>query len=247
MPDQPSPPRYPLALATANPLARCDARLVTLLQPCSWEAEQFRCLRYSLLRVLGDRECSVIAVSGPCNGNGTTTTAINLAVSLDEGDSFRVLLVDADLRTAAIADRLALGTVTDDGLDTALVNWSIELRDIVRRFPGTFALDVLPTAARPEIAGSLVASPRFGMLLAEARERYDFIIIDTPPLLPAADCRVMMQWVDGFVVVVAAHRTPRKILEEALNVMSQEQILGLVYSGDDGSPWFPHNGYDVWT
>lgn len=249
MSDQSRPLQDQLALATASPLARRDPRLVSILQPESWETEQFRCLRYSLSRVLSDKKGSVIAVSGPCNGNGTTTTAINLAVSFDEGGASRVLLVDADLRTGAVAHRLGLGSIDGNGLDTALMNWSTQLRDIVWRLPipGTFDLDVLPTAARPDMAGSLLASPRFGMLVLELREQYDFIIIDTPPLLPVADCRAMTEWVDGFVVVVAAHKTPRSILEEALSVMSQDQILGLVYNGDDGSPWFPRNGYHVGT
>jgi Mrp family chromosome partitioning ATPase len=197
------------------------------------------------LRTLQGGKCNVIAVTSPSNGSGKTTTAINLAATLEEPGIFRVLLVDADLRTAAIADRLALASVCDDGLDAALANWSLGLRDIVRRFPQPYGFGVLPTAARPDIAGRLVASPRFGMLLDEAREHYDFVVVDTPPLLPAADCRAMAPWIDGFVVVVAAHKTPRAILEAGLNAMSQDQILGLVLSGDDGSPWFPHGGYRV--
>jgi hypothetical protein len=55
----------------------------------------------------------------------------------------------------------------------------------------------------------------------------------------------MAPWIDGFVVVVAAHKTPRAVLEEGLNAMRQDQILGLVFSGDDGSPWFPQGGYRV--
>jgi Mrp family chromosome partitioning ATPase len=234
-----------LARTTPSVRSECDARLVSLLQPDSSEAEQFRCLRYSLLRTLTGGKCNIIAVSSPGNGNGKTTTAINLAVALEEPGIFRVLLVDADLRTAAIADRLALASVKDDGLDTALANWSLGLRDIVRRFPQPYGFGVLPTAPRPDIAGRLIASPRFGMLLEEARQQYDFVVVDTPPLVPAADCRAMAPWIDGFVVVVAAHETPRRVLEEGLNAMRQDQILGLVFSGDDGSPWFPRGGYQV--
>jgi Mrp family chromosome partitioning ATPase len=197
------------------------------------------------LRTLQAGKCNVIAVTSPSNGSGKTTTAINLAATLEEPGIFRVLLVDADLRSASVADRLALDSVREDGLDTALANWSLGLRDIVRRFPQPYGFGVLPTAARPDIAGRLVASPRFGMLLDEAREHYDFVIVDTPPLLPAADCRAMAPWIDGFVVVVAAHKTPRAALEEGLNAMRPDQILGLVFSGDDGSPWFPRGGYRV--
>lgn len=228
-------------IAPAEP----DSRLVCLLQPNSPEAEQFRCLRYSLLRTLTAGKCNVIAVSSPGFGNGKTTTAINLAAALEETGVFRVLLVDADLRTPAVAERLALNSVIDNGLDTALANWSITLHDIVRKTPEPYGFGILPTAARPDIAGRLFASPRFAMLLREAREQYDFVVIDTPPLLPAADCLAIAPWVDGFLVVVAAHETPRKLLAESLSAMRQDQILGLVFSGDDASPWLPRAGFRV--
>lgn len=231
-----------LALTRRISSTRDDSRLVCLLQPGSAEAEQFRCLRYSLLRTLTAGRCNVIAVTSPGGGTGKTTTAINLAAALEEAGVFRVLLVDADLRTATIADRLELGAVVNNGLDAALANGSLRLSDIVRNSSEPYGFGILPTAARPDIAGQLFASPRFATLLREAREQYDFIVIDTPPLLPAADCRAMAPWVDGFLVVVAAHQTPRKVLAESLNAMRQEQILGLVFSGDDASPWFTRRG-----
>lgn len=246
MSDRPPAPRDQLVLRTAtDALVQCDPRLVSLLRPDSNEAEQYRCLRYSLLRTLTGGRCNVIAVSSATPGNDKTTTAINLAAALEEPGIFRVLLIDADLRSAAVASRLGLADAIGDGLDTALTDWSLGLRDVVRRFPQPSGLAVLPTAARPELAGRLIASPRMGTLLREAREQYDFVVIDTPPLLPTADCRAMAPWMDGFLVVVAAHETTRKVLEEGLNAMREDQVLGLVFCGDDGSPWLPRSGFHV--
>lgn len=245
MTDQPPSSRDRIALTRPNWRAPRDSELVSLIRADSHEAEPFRCLRYSLMRRLTGGKCNVVAVSSPGNGHGKTTTAINLAAALEEPGIFRVLLVDADLRMAAIADRLELGAVKNDGLDSALMNWSLGLRDVVRRLPQPYGFGVLPTAARPDIAGRLVASPRFGMLLDEAREQYDFVVIDTPPLVPVADCRAIAPWIDGFLVVVAAHKTPRRELEEGLNAMREDQVLGLVFSGDDRSPWFSRRGYPV--
>lgn len=225
--------RFPLTRSRGN--AQCDSRLVSLLRPDSYDAEQFRCLRHALLRQLTPGRCNVIAVSSPHRGSAKATTAINLAASLVEPGIFRVLLIDADLRTGAVAGQLALDPVSDDGLDTALADWSLRLGDFVRYVPHPDGLTVLPTAARPETAGHLVASPRFGMLLLEARQQYDFIIVHTPPLMPTADCRSMARWIDGFVVVVTAHETTREHLEEALNVMNPEQVLGLVFCEADRS------------
>ena len=61
----------------------------------------------------------------------------------------------------------------------------------------------------------------------------------TPPLVSVPDCRVIEKWVDGFLLVVAAHKTPRKLLAEALNVMEPEKIIGLVFNGDER----PLSGY----
>jgi Mrp family chromosome partitioning ATPase len=82
-------------------------------------------------------------------------------------------------------------------------------------------------------------SPRLGELLEEARRTYDHIVLDTPPVLLVPDCRLMSQWVDGFVIVVAAHRTPRKLLAESLGAIPQDKVLGIVFNADDR----PLSGY----
>jgi Mrp family chromosome partitioning ATPase len=106
-------------------------------------------------------------------------------------------------------------------------------------------VSVLPAGnvqARPY---ELLASPRFGGLLAEARRIYDYVLVDTPPVAPLADCRLLRPWVDGFIVVVAAHKTPRKLLAEALSVLEPAKVLGVVFNGDDQplSPYYGYYGY----
>ena len=82
----------------------------------------------------------------------------------------------------------------------------------------------------------MLKSPRLGELLEEARRRYDYIVVDAPPLCPVQDCRVIAHWVDGFLLVVAAHHTPRRLVAEALNVVERGKMLGLVFNGDDHPP-----------
>jgi polysaccharide biosynthesis transport protein len=215
-------------LALTRQYAQGDS-LSELLASDSHEAEQYRFLRHSLLRRLEGGKCNVIAVSST-NDGVSMATAVKLAASLEEPGIFRVLLIDADLRRAGVTRHCSLYPVANDGLDTALANWSLRLSDCVRYLPQPYELSVLPTAARPDIAGRLLASPRFGVLILEARQQYDFVVVHTPPLLPTADCRAMAPWIDGFVVVVTAHHTRREVLEEALNGMREEQVLGLVFS-----------------
>jgi Mrp family chromosome partitioning ATPase len=72
-----------------------------------------------------------------------------------------------------------------------------------------------------------------GELLAEARRHYDYVVLDTPPLIPFPDCRLLGRWVDGFFIIVAAHQTSRRLVEEALQVVDPAQLLGLVFNRDD--------------
>jgi len=65
------------------------------------------------------------------------------------------------------------------------------------------------------------------------RHQYDYVVIDTPPVLPVADCRVLGRWVDGFLLVVAAHQTTRKMLAEAIRLLDAAKVMGVVFNGDD--------------
>ena len=88
----------------------------------------------------------------------------------------------------------------------------------------------------------LLASPRLEKLLRDARSFYDYVLIDTPPVVPLVDCRLLGRWVDGFIVVVAAHKTPRKVVAEALNLLDPAKIIGIVFNGDD-RPLAAYYGY----
>ena len=78
--------------------------------------------------------------------------------------------------------------------------------------------------------------------MRDARAFYDYVIIDTPPVVPLVDCRLLGRLVDGFIVVVAAHKTPRKLVAEALNLLDAVKVIGVVFNGDD-RPLAAHYGY----
>src|SRR5207237_1375437 len=156
-----------------------------------------------------ERGLQVFAVTSPTPGDGKTTTAINLAGALAQAPDLRVLLVEADLRRTSnrVAERLGLGGVPGPGLAGGIMNSASSLGDVVRRHP-RFALSVVPAGQCPVACYEVVKSPRLGDLLEEARRQYDYVIMDTPPAIAAPDCRVIARWVDGFLIVVAAHQTP---------------------------------------
>jgi len=209
-----------------------DELLVSLLAPSSFASEQYRSLRHVIEQRHKASDLSIVAVSSPGASDGKTTTAINLAGALAQGPDARVLLIDGDLRKASMATRLGLGDGTGLGLVDAILDPKLSLPAVVRTLPH-LNLSVLAAGRLLAAPYEMLKSPRLGELLAEARRRFDYIIVDTPPLVSVPDCRVIGKWVDGFLIVVTAHRTARKLLEEALKVTETAKVIGLVFNGDD--------------
>jgi capsular exopolysaccharide synthesis family protein len=209
-----------------------DEHLVSLLAPATMEAEPYRALRHLVeLRHRVDG-LSVVVVSSPAAGDGKTTTAINLAGALAQDPAARVLLIDGDLRQSAVPQRLGLDGSGGPGLVDAILDPTLTLDELARPCP-PYNLWLVAAGHRPGMPYELLASPRLGELLEAARRRFDYVVVDAPPLVLFPDCRLMAAWVDAFLVVVAAHRTPRKLVEEALNAIEPAKLLGLVFNGDD--------------
>lgn len=217
-----------------------DGHLVSLVTPTTFEAEQYRALRQVIEELHARDGLKIVAVSSPSVGDGKTTTAINLAGALAQSADAKVLLVDGDLRRPSISTQLGLRTSSKPGLVAAILSSNLTVADIIQhRAP--FNLDVLPAGDRPTAPYELLRSPRLGELMAQIRERYDYVILDTPPLIAVADCRILANSVDGFVVVVAAHRTPKRLVEAALSAVEPAKMIGLVFNRDDR----PLSGYYV--
>ena len=208
-----------------------DEHLVCLHAPASFEAEQYRSLAHVIELMHKDTGLHVLAVSSPTAGDGKTTTAINLAGALAQSPEVRVLLVCADLRKPSVIEQLGMKYPHMSGLSTAIQNREHTLTRMVERLQRN--LSVLPPGPCPENPYEVLKSPRLGELLQEAKQHYDYIVMDTPPLLLVPDSRVIGKWADGFLMVVGAHKTPRRLVEEALNLMDPEKLIGLVFNYDD--------------
>ena len=207
-----------------------DTQLVSLTAPASFAAEQYQGLRLAVERLARTREARVIAVSSPAAGDGKTVTAINLAGALARGSSARVLLIDADLRRPAVAKQIGLEDA-EVGLADALGN-GIPIERIIRTLD-RFNLAVIPAGTARAGVSQLLRSPRVEELIREARQRYDYVVLDTPPLLPVFDSALLAKSVDGVLLVVSANQTPRKLLGEALNLLDASKVLGIVFNRDD--------------
>jgi receptor protein-tyrosine kinase len=148
-------------------------------------------------------------------------------------------MFDADLRRPSLARVLGRANAHRAwGLVDAILDRGLSLDQIAwRREP--FNVSAV-TSRRPHAdTYELLANGRFGELLNDAREKYEYVIVDTPPVLPTPDSRLLAEWIDGYVIVVAADKTPRKLLEETLALLGPSKILGIVFNRES----YKHSRY----
>jgi len=226
---------------SADQRLRLAEPLVSFLTPVSFEADQYRTLRQVVERRRSDAACQVLAVTSAAAGEGKTVTALNLAGALAQSSNSRVLIIDADLHRPAVAAYLGLTDRRSPGLAEAILHEEFGLPQAVRRLE---SLNVSVLLAGDGKLGpyELLSSPRLEKLLRDARSFYDYVIIDTPPVVPLVDSRLLGRCVDGFIIVVAAHKTPRKLVAEALNLLDPAKVIGVVFNGDD-RPLAAYYGY----
>jgi receptor protein-tyrosine kinase len=238
--------REPDAAAhSADLVARVDPHLVSFVAPDSIEAEQYRGLRYVVehMRKPDEAGGTLVGVCSPVSGDGKSLTALNLAGALAQDPRARVLLVEVDLRrpSVTIGNHLALRKPHAQGLVDAILDPRLALEQVTQYLP-EFNLAVLPAGRCSSSPYEALKSAQLGELLAQARRRFDYVILDAPPVVPVPDCRLIQKYVDGFLMVVAARRTSRAALEEALELLGPEKIVGFVVNGLDPSA-SRHYGY----
>jgi protein-tyrosine kinase len=223
-----------LAVESLHPVIRqgeIAEQLVSLLAPNSFAADQYRTLRHSVERLRRERGVHVLAMTSATPGDGKTVTTLNLAGALAQGHSARVLVVDADLRRPSVAKYLGLENQSALGLSNILLDPACSLSQVVRRLEG-FNLSVVPSGPAQNAPYELLNSARLESFLKEARELYDCVLVDTPPLLPLPDCRLIGKWVDGFLLIVGADKTPRRLVSDALNLLDPAKVMAIVFNGD---------------
>lgn len=189
--------------------------LVVLQDPISQDAEDFRKLRASLQYVGIGRHPLVLMVTSSMPAEGKSTVACNLAAALAEGGR-RTLLLDVDLRKPRVAEFTR--TESSVGLTDLLIG-EAELDEVVQPV-GDTRLEVVPAGHIPPNPGELLASEAMLHFLAQVKDRYDYIIIDTPPVLAVADPVGLASLVDGAILVAHAQRVTKSQVSRALEALS---------------------------
>jgi succinoglycan biosynthesis transport protein ExoP len=218
--------------------------LIVQTSPHSHRSEAFRRLRTNLQFLdLADRPQTIV-VTSPLPGEGKTTTAINLAITLSDAGS-RVVLVDADLRRPSVAEYLGIeGAV---GLTTVLIG-KADLRDAIQPW-GTGTLHVLPSGQVPPNPSELLGSRSMAELLEHLTGQYDIVLIDTPPLLPVTDAAILAKITGGALVVAAAGLVHRQQLADGLGSLEDvgARVLGVVLNRLAHKPTDSYTYYDYST
>jgi capsular exopolysaccharide synthesis family protein len=222
---------------------RIAEQLVSLCAPDSFAADQYRTLRLTIERHHRGSHLQVIAITSPGPADGKSVTTLNVAGVLAQSADTRVLVIDADLRRPSVAAYLGGGIRPTPGLAEAIQDSGSGLIEWVQRLD-RFNLSVLPAGTPHAAPYELLNSPRVEVLLTEARRRYDYVVIDTPPLLPFPDCGVLSRYIEGYLLTVAAHRTRRKLLAQALAAVDPAKVLGIVFNGDDQPRGRQYGYYD---
>lgn len=204
-------------------------------RPGSLAAERCRGIRTSLAFVQGGAALRCLMVTSPGPAEGKSSVATSLALSLCQARK-SVVLVDADMRRPRLHTVFGSGDATRPGL-AALLRGEASLDEAIERGPaGAPAnLHVITCGTPPEHPTELLESDAMVRLLDALRERYDVVLLDSPPVLPVADPLVLARAVDGVVLVTRAGRTTRGELVRAVELLRRAEArpLGLVLNEVD--------------
>jgi capsular exopolysaccharide synthesis family protein len=202
-----------------------DRGLIDFGSGATLAAESYRKLRTNLSFTSVDKPFRRIVVTSAMAAEGKTTTAINLAAALAETGK-RVVLVDADLRRPQVNHRT--GRMGDIGF-TNYLKGDGRMADLLQATE-TEGLWVLASGPQPPNPAELLGSKRSGQGVAELTAEFDYVIIDTPPLLPVTDAAVMAQWADGVLLVARSNQTRVPDIATAIGQIEavQAPLIGLV-------------------
>lgn len=207
-------------------LGKLDPLLQTLHQPFSLMAEQFKALRTHLLQVKEKYKHNLFLITSVSGSEGKSMVALNLAISIAQVFNERVLLVESDFRKPNLASMLGLS------VSSGLVEFLQDKSDGngLLKATGIEGLTLLPAGQPAANPAELVGSPKVELLLRELK-RSDpnrIILLDSPPLLPVTDARILASKVDGIILVVQTLKTPRDGIDRVLSTIDGAPILGVV-------------------
>jgi len=217
MPESGQFPSLPVSLSPGS-------RLVSLAGSESLGAEKFRFLAVRLRQIRRGRDFKKLLITSTIPGEGKSTISANLAITLAHRRQQKILLIDGDLRRPVLAQAFGLGY--QPGLSECLCGEPRPITNIYRLEAA--GLWFLPAGRTPENPLELMQSGRLSDLLDQLTGWFDWIVIDSPPVLPLADTSVWARFVDGVLLVAREGTTEKRQLQRGLEALDQSKLLGMV-------------------
>jgi capsular exopolysaccharide synthesis family protein len=194
-------------------------------EPHAAAQEQFRTLRSRLYQMQGNGPLKVIVIASAIPGEGKSFVSANLAHAFALQTDRRVLMIDADIRRAGGLSTM-LGAPCTPGLTDYLLGEQ-RLESIIQA--GSLKnLYLIPCGKKTPKPGELIGASSFGTLIEQLRPAFDWIIIDTPPVVPIADARTIADLADGVLMVVNASSTLTHLAKRAVQGFRRESLLGVL-------------------
>ena len=217
-------------------------KLVVTSRPEQSTVEQYRKLAATLHHAQVERSLKVVMVSSAVSGDGKTLTSTNLALTLSESYRRRVLLIDADLRRPSVHE--VFQVKNKSGLTECLKAANEQRLPIIQASP---CLSLL-LAGRPDSDPmSGLTSERMHRLIEEAAATFDWVIIDTPPVVLLPDANLLAAMVDAAILVIGAGKTPYKLITRAIDALGRNKIIGVVLNRVDRSCLAGGYGYGYYS
>jgi len=193
-------------------------------------AEQYRVLYTRLEHISLENAYKTFAITSTVKGEGKTVTSLNLAYVMAHDFNKKVVVVECDLKKPSILSYFMEPNNGHGLLD--VINGKVDIKTAVIQVENT-ALYLLPAKHNIKNSCELLGSQRMKATMNALKTEFDYIIIDSPPLLPMADMNVLSKIVDGLVLVVKAGKTPKDIVLKGAYSMHGANIVGIVLNGAD--------------
>jgi len=214
-----------------------NSRLVFLTQPEGLAAEKFRFLGVRMRQLQQTRPIKKVLVTSTIAEEGKSMVSANLAGVLARRKRHKVLLIEGDLRRPVLAKQFGLGKL--EGITEWLRSETQSLTNIYHLKEPDFWL--MPAGHAPTNPLELLQSARLSALIAQLATLFDWIIVDSPPLLPLADTTVWQRVTDGVLLVVREGATEKTSLERGLEILKKGDLFGVVLNGSSNGNH--HNYY----
>lgn len=208
-------------------IERVEPRLIAITQPHSNYCEEYRSLRTHILHKTQRKGLKSLVVASTGANEGKSVTALNLSWLLAQTDGVNALIIDADLRNPSLTDYL--GIETDRGLSDILSGEATLKDSIIRLQPA--GLHLLPGGEAMSNVAEQISGPKFREIMREAREMFDYVIVDAPPLSIFTDATVLINHADGALMVVRAGKAKYSAIDRVLEQLPREKMLGVVLNG----------------